>query len=315
MVAMAIDPLTRDELQEAIREIQIMAGLDGDGLDRRPGLPNGRRNGYANGHANGSASTAPRSPLARSAGPPVTPLSRGFKALRGVDAGDSPLASVLRRQLGGPEFLPMPGPEADNGDQRSSQPTAAHRSVVIGVTSPHYGDGKTTVAIALASSLAKDFAADVMLADADFHTHSLARAYGLDGKNGLSEVLAGSRSLQSVTHRFVRSSMSIVTAGAVPSDPGRMARSERLVELVQDMKSLSQYVVLDLPAGLHSMNTPVLAQRCDGVIVVVRAGQTTRKDLDRLLRLLRDVSVLGVVVNRQHTRIPHWVERMLDLRA
>ena len=126
--------------------------------------------------------------------------------------------------------------------------------------------------------------------------------------------MAGSRNLQSVAHRFATSSMSVVTAGSVPKDPGRMARSDRLMDIVQDMKEMSEFVVLDLPAALHSMNTPVLAQRCDGVIIVVRAGSTTRKELDRLLRLFKDSKVLGVVVNRQRTHIPKWVERTLDLR-
>jgi capsular exopolysaccharide synthesis family protein len=316
----AIDPLTRDELQEAIREIHIMAGLANLGTEPGRGPANGYLSGHANGHAaakNGNAWQAlrPNGGVVAGAAAPVAQSPRGFKALRGVANDDSPLAVALRRQLGAPELTQLPAPEGDDEAAHGHVAVAPRRSTVIGVTSAHYGDGKTTISIALASSLAKDFGADVMLADADFNTHSLARAYGLEGKNGLSEVLVGSRSLQSVTHRFARSSMSVVTAGAVPSDPGRMARSERLVELVHDMKSLSQFVVLDLPAALHSMNTPILAQRCDGVIVVVRAGVTTRKDLDRILRLLRDVKVLGVVVNRQHSRIPHWVERALDLRA
>lgn len=189
-----------------------------------------------------------------------------------------------------------------------------HR-LAIGVTSPTFGDGKTTVSIALAASLSQDFQADVTLVDADFHTHSIGREYGLQGQQGLTEVLNGELPLQAVTHRVSQAKMSVVTAGAAPSDPARMARSEHLTTLIENMKRTNEYVVIDLPATLHSMNAPVLAKRCDGVIVVVRAGRTSQGDLERVLHLLKDSNVLGVVVNRKHSAVPAWVRRTLNLKG
>lgn len=185
----------------------------------------------------------------------------------------------------------------------------------IGVTSADFGDGKTTVAIALAASLSQDFAADVTLVDADFHTHSVGREYGLQGKDGLAEVLAGEVPLQSVAHRVSQARMTVIAAGRVPGDPARMARSEHLATLIDNMKRANEYVVIDLPATLHSMNAPVLAKRCDGIVVVVRAGHTTKQDLERVLQLLKDSNVLGVVVNRKSSAVPEWVRRTLNLRG
>jgi capsular exopolysaccharide synthesis family protein len=189
----------------------------------------------------------------------------------------------------------------------------ARKPLAIGVTSPTYGDGKTTVSIALAASLSQDFEADVTLVDADFHTHSIGREYGLQGQDGLSEVLLGKVPLQDVTHRVSQAKMQVVTAGSTPSDPARIARSEHLTTLIENMKRANKYVVIDLPATLHSMNAPVLAKRCDGVIVVVRAGQTTQSDLERVLHLLNGSNVLGVVVNRRHSAVPGWVRRTLNI--
>lgn len=189
------------------------------------------------------------------------------------------------------------------------------QSLSIGVTSADFGDGKTTVAIALASSLAEDFSAEVTLVDADFHTHSVGREYGLQGSEGLFEVLSGKVTLQSVTHRVSQARMSVITAGQSADDPARMARSEHMSTLIENMKRANEYVVIDLPATLHSMNAPVLARRCDGVIVVVRAGHTTKQDLERVLHLLKDSNVLGVVVNRRHSAVPGWVRRTLNIGA
>jgi len=191
----------------------------------------------------------------------------------------------------------------------------ARRSIAVGVTSPDYGDGKTTIAIALAASLSHDFGTNVTLVDADFHTHSVERQYGLEGQVGFAEVLAGTTVLPDATHDIQDASIRIVPAGLVSSDPARLARSDRLGPAVDQMKSANSHVVLDLPATLHSMNAPALAQRCDAVIVVARSGRTTRAKLHRALHLLRDANVIGVVMNRQRSSIPTWVQRTLGVRA
>ena len=186
--------------------------------------------------------------------------------------------------------------------------------ICLGVTSPNRGDGKTTMAMALASSLTNDFGVDVMLVDADLHSHSVAREYGLENEAGLTDVIAGNTNLDSVRHYIPSAKMSVITAGRVSGDPSGIARSDRLAELLDLVKNSTQYVVLDLPATLNSMTAPILARRTDGVVVVVRAGKTSQADLDRTLYLLRDVRVLGVVINRSTTRVPGWVERALNLR-
>ena len=107
--------------------------------------------------------------------------------------------------------------------------------------------------------------------------------------------------------------MSVISAGSTPADPARVARSQHLTTLIENIKSTSEYVVIDLPATMHSMNAPVLANRCDGVVVVVRAGRTTRHDLERVLHLLKDSRVLGIVVNRKTSAVPSWVMRTLDI--
>ncbi len=191
----------------------------------------------------------------------------------------------------------------------------ADDATAIGITSPDLGDGKTTVSIALAASISRDYDTDAMLVDADFHTHSVGSDFGLNNQEGLAEIIAGSQRLENVTHRVARARMSVVTAGQLPTDPARLARSEHLITLIENMKRTSKYVVIDLPAALHSMNTPVLAKRCDGVIVVVRYGHTTKADLERTLHLLRDSNILGVVVNRHKARTPAWVQRALSFRS
>ena len=194
-------------------------------------------------------------------------------------------------------------------------PDGAPRSLAIGVTSPRSGDGKTTVAMALASSLITDFEAEVVLVDADLHSHSMGREYGLESSDGLTEVLAGTTTLEAIRHHMPVQGMSVISAGRGTGDPSGLARSERLVSLLEAVKSNSQYVILDLPPTLNSMTAPIVAKRTDGVVVVVRAGETSVVELERTLSLLRGARILGVIINRSKSRIPAFVERALNLHG
>lgn len=189
------------------------------------------------------------------------------------------------------------------------------RHLAIGVTSPDYGDGKTTIAMALAASLSHDFGTDVTLVDADFHTNSIAQEYGLAGSRGLAEVLTGKVPVAAATHRLPGGTMKIVPAGMALANPARLARSGTLTPAFDEMKSFSSHIVVDLPATLKSMNAPMLAQSCDAVIVVVRHGKTTRVELDRTLHLLKGANVIGVVVNRHRSNVPGWAQRALGFEA
>jgi Mrp family chromosome partitioning ATPase len=187
------------------------------------------------------------------------------------------------------------------------------RPLSIGITSPSSHAGKTTLSIALASSLCVDFAGAVTLVDADVETNSLAKEYGLDGRRGFADAVKGDASLADVVNHSSRMPLNVVTAGTHDVDAGRLARSERVRPIIEALKSDSRFVVVDLPATLDSVNAPSLAANCDVVVVVVHSGRTTRRELDRTLKMLRSANVAGVVINRSRSRVPHWVAKALNL--
>lgn len=193
--------------------------------------------------------------------------------------------------------------------------TGREEPVVIGVTSPNVGEGKTTVALALAGSLSTDFGANVMLVDGDLNTPSIGREFGLDGQDGLWEVVAGTVSLDSASHPLPAAGLRVLASGKANGNAARLARSEQFVHLLNDIKRSNQYVVIDLPAALHTMTAPTLAKRCTGVVIVVNAFKTTSSDLERTMHLLQGANVLGIVINRSSSSIPKWMARMLNIKG
>jgi Mrp family chromosome partitioning ATPase len=192
---------------------------------------------------------------------------------------------------------------------------ATDPALAIGVTSTRVHDGKTTFAMGLAGSLAEDLGVDVTLVDADFHTHSIGEEYGLTGRRGLSDVLRGSAEPDAVAHRLPRGTLRIIPAGATLEDSARIARSQFAAQFVENMKTTNRFVVFDLPTATSSTTAPVLARLLDGVIVVVRAGRTTRQELDQALQRMRGANILGVVLNDWSTKIPRLLEHSLGLKS
>ncbi len=186
-------------------------------------------------------------------------------------------------------------------------------ALVIGVTSPQLGDGKTTVAMAIANSLAHDFEGGATLVDADFATHSIAEEYRLGPVPGLVDVLTGDAASCDVTHALPESPLRVVSAGLGLDRSPRAIRSGARGLHFRELGAGTSFVVVDLPATLPTDSAPLIAAHCDAVIVVARSGRTSRRELALTLSKLTEVNVIGVVLNRWRSRIPRFVERLLGV--
>ena len=201
-------------------------------------------------------------------------------------------------------LAPAPG-EDRYGDRR--------QSYVVGVTSVAPGDGKTTIATGLAGALADDLDVDVSLIGADVHTDAIGEEFRIPETSALPAVLAGALPVGAAAYRLpTRATLRIIPTGSVIENSARMAHSEYAAQFLNQVRDMSRYVVFDLPS-VETATVPVLARLCDGVIVVVRAGHTTKQELEQALERLHGSNVLGVVVNAWDTAIPRWLEQSLAL--
>jgi capsular exopolysaccharide synthesis family protein len=173
------------------------------------------------------------------------------------------------------------------------------------VTSPFAGDGKTTVATNLAVGMAA-VGSSVMLIETDLRKPVLARYFPRERAPGLSDVLSGQAKLSDAIQQTRIPNLSIIVAGPTPPNPSELLGSERMADLINTVSQMVDIVILDTPPALPVTDAAVLAPHTDGVILVVRAGQThAHKALDVTKNFERhDVRVLGVAVN--------GVEREMD---
>lgn len=163
------------------------------------------------------------------------------------------------------------------------------------VTSIRAGEGKTTIAINLAISLAR-LDRRVLLVDADVRRPSVHRAFAVDRYPGLTEYLSSSADWRGFIRPQPLPGLDILPAGRTPEGPSELLSTGRARELIKEAEHEYDFVVVDSPALLVNVaDARILAPLADGIVLVVRNGITPRELLRRVLR--RTPNVIGLVMN------------------
>lgn len=170
------------------------------------------------------------------------------------------------------------------------------RSIVVTSSAP--GEGKSTVAANLARVMARA-GQRTLLIDADLRRPVEAKQFGLDGSLGLSQLLAGTVTLEDVLQQDPQSKLVIMPAGEVPPNPSELLGSRRMHELVNEL-SREYFVIIDAPPVLAVTDAQLLARHTDGAIIVAVPGRTRVEGISRAVDSIRAVggTVYGAVMNK-----------------
>ncbi|HKM67491.1 MAG TPA: polysaccharide biosynthesis tyrosine autokinase [Candidatus Acidoferrum sp.] len=189
-----------------------------------------------------------------------------------------------------------------------SQPD--HPPQVILVTSALPREGKTTAAANLAVTLAQ-LGDKTVLVDADLRKPGIGRLLNLGtGKYaGLSSYLAGVSSLDLVTvpHPAIPNLAAIPT-GPLPPNPADLLSSHRLTDAIAELRTKYKFIVIDSPPIMAATDAVILSVQADGVLLVVRSGETPKEAFTRTRDLLISVKshILGVVLNAVDASAPDY---------
>jgi polysaccharide biosynthesis transport protein len=187
---------------------------------------------------------------------------------------------------------------------------AGHPPQVILVTSALPREGKTTAAANLAVTLAQ-LGDRTLLIDADLRKPGVGRLLNLgSGKYaGLSSYLAGVSSLDLVTvqHPAIPN-LSAIPTGPLPPNPADLLSSHKLADAVAELRTKFKFVVIDSPPVMAATDAVILSVQADGVLLVVRSGETPKEAFTRTRDLLVSVKchLLGVVLNAVDSSAPDY---------
>ncbi len=153
----------------------------------------------------------------------------------------------------------------------------------------------------------------ILLVDANLHAPSIHRYFGQHAEDGLAEIIADQRDWNELAKPVRDSNLKIITAGNVKTNPVALLGSPRFYSLVEEWKHEFRYVIFNSPAVLHHVDALSLAAAVDGVVLVVRAGQTRWDSAQKAKQKLATAHahLLGVALNRRKMDIPDGLYKRL----
>jgi capsular exopolysaccharide synthesis family protein len=165
------------------------------------------------------------------------------------------------------------------------------------VTSAQPGEGKTTVAVNLAFSLAQ-LGQPVLLIDADMRRPTIQKYFPQRGSR-LSSYLSGQGAWQEMVYPTSVRGLSIMHCGPIPENPSELLSSDRMRAMLQESMSTYRFVILDSPPLLNRADSRILGSMVSATILVVKGGETPRQVVQYAESQARSVgtNLIGVVLN------------------
>ncbi|HEX4947713.1 MAG TPA: polysaccharide biosynthesis tyrosine autokinase [Blastocatellia bacterium] len=182
--------------------------------------------------------------------------------------------------------------------------SASHAPRTILVTSSQPAEGKTTTSTNLAISLSQT-GASVLIVDCDLRRPRLHKVFGVKNSRGLANYLSGTGELASLVQPALPN-LFVLPVGPLPPNPAELLGSSRMKQTIDLLQGSFDYVVLDSPPVASFADSLILSAMVEGVILVVKAGYTSREVANRTKTHLQTVGakVLGAVIN--HIKLqPH----------
>jgi len=176
------------------------------------------------------------------------------------------------------------------------------------ISSSMVGEGKTTCASLIAIIAAVQSNRQTLLIDGDLRKPSIHKLFELSLSSGIGEVAAGKIELDDALRKTDIDNLTVLTAGQISENPIELINKGIFTDILQKLKSRFGFIFVDCPPIIPVSDPLLLAPHVDGTVLVIRAGATSRKVVERAYRLLEQASVeiIGIVLNNLNGVLPDY---------
>jgi capsular exopolysaccharide synthesis family protein len=165
------------------------------------------------------------------------------------------------------------------------------------ITSPLPQEGKSTIALNLATALAEGGKRTVLLIEADLHRPTLTEQLGLERRAGLADCLEGSLSPFSALRRLEPIGWYLLPAGETRRNPTELLQTEAFAGVLQKLSPHFDWILIDSPPVIPLTDALSLARLANATLLVAREGRTPREAIEKAIAVVGRQRVLGIVLN------------------
>lgn len=176
-------------------------------------------------------------------------------------------------------------------------PENSPRSILVTSAAPQ--EGKTLVAVNLAVAISKEIHSNAILVDGDLRKPGIHLEKSQSAK-GLSNYLSDGVPLSEILVNSEIEKLRIILAGSPTRKSSELIRSKRMGEFLKSLREFGDntYIVIDSPPIIATTDPSLLSKMVDGVILVVRAGYTSRESVQSAIKSIDRQKIIGVVFNQ-----------------
>lgn len=175
-------------------------------------------------------------------------------------------------------------------------------------TSAMLAEGKSTVCSFLALTAARQKGMKTLVVDCDLRRPAIHKFFALQRDPGLSEILIEGFSPKDAAQKTAIDKLDIITAGKVSSSVTELFDVEAIGHLLDEMKFYYDLILIDSTPLLPVSDPMLLAAKVDGIVIVVKAGDTQSEVVLRGVDILQSSKhkILGVVLNNMNNSLPFY---------
>lgn len=213
-----------------------------------------------------------------------------------------PVEAIIQSRLH-PRLILLTQPETPECEQYRTLRTQLFHAAekkplqVVTITSTLAGEGKTSTVINLALSIAQSKEKRVLIIDGDLRRPNVATYLGVRAKAGLGEVLTGDIEPLDSIFTLDGYELYILPVSREAANPTELLSSERFADLVTELRTYFDFILIDSPPVMPFADTRLLANHTDAVMLVVRAGLAPYDTVEKAIEALPAGKMLGVVLN------------------
>ncbi|WEZ07322.1 CpsD/CapB family tyrosine-protein kinase [Priestia flexa] len=173
------------------------------------------------------------------------------------------------------------------------------KNYLLLITSAEQGTGKSMIAANLATSIAQK--QRVLLIDANLRSPFIHTIFKLSNKVGLTDVLERTADLVEAIYQPAIGQLEILTSGKPSYNPAELLGSDTMIRLMQIIVNRYDVVIIDSPSVLDFTETRLMANRCHGVVLVLKQGKIKPQQLIEAKNILdlAHAKLVGTIINEK----------------